>query len=262
MINLINKLLFKNNAKDEPNDIKNYDIKLSDKERIQIFNKSMKFATSVLEEYEKSKKEYNLPATNRHPLIDVICLLGKETQYRFMSYLITRPEIPATFGTEVEILYLPGNIRLPNDNRWFYHVIKKVEAEYTIDLTKDLIFPWPWSNNNLIRAVANIGTDRYWGKWKENKNHIVFLWLPMGISFVAEGKHSIAAGILKGEGYVTANCVYDISPIYDYVYSDGLYYRSIKDDSIIIEAVKPEFAAIFEIGRIMKQEGISFKGSE
>lgn len=72
------------------------------------------------------------------------------------------------------------------------------------------------------------------------------------------GHHSITAGIAKGEGELYPTSVYDISPIYDHVYTDGRYYYRTHDHSIISEVHFVECAAIFEIGRIMAAQKIIF----
>ena len=80
----------------------------------------------------------------------------------------------------------------------------------------------------------------------------------MGIAWVYGGNHSISVGIIQGKGSIKPKAVYDISDVYNYVHCDGInYYR--KEDGFIISSVKnAEIAAIFEIGRLMEENSISF----
>ena len=86
--------------------------------------------------------------------------------------------------------------------------------------------PWPWEKNRLVSSISSIGKGRLWGEWQQdNLNHLVELWLPMGIAWVHGGNHSIATGIIQGHGQIKPEYIYDISEIYNFVYCDGLFYR-------------------------------------
>ncbi|EQA1904414.1 DUF6710 family protein [Escherichia coli] len=80
-------------------------------------------------------------------------------------------------------------------------------------------------------------------------NHRVTLWLPWRIGFVRGGNHSIASGVLAGEGEVIPDTVYDMRYLLDIVSTDGYYwYMSGK----ICERVSDyRTAAFFEIGRLL-----------
>jgi sulfite reductase beta subunit-like hemoprotein len=80
----------------------------------------------------------------------------------------------------------------------------------------------------------------------------------MGIGWVHGGNHSIATGIVQGEGEITPDSVYDISEVYQYVYTDGEYYITKEDNGVISDVPNVEFAAIFEIGRLMNERSICF----
>ena len=107
--------------------------------------------------------------------------------------------------------------------------------------------------------MALIGQGRRLKQWRQDdNNHHVELWLPMGIAWVYGGNHSISAGIIQGRGEIIPRHVYDISEVYDYVYCDGVNYYRKEDGSIISPVLNAEFAAIFEIGRIMAEHSISY----
>jgi len=121
-----------------------------------------------------------------------------------------------------------------------------------------LVLPWPWHRKRLINAVSRIGKGREWGSWKQDSNHGIELWLPLGIAWVHSGNHSIATGIIQCSGTVKPNRVYDISKIYDYVHCNGKDFIDAQSNEIIASVENVEFAAIFEIGRLMKNNSISF----
>ncbi len=79
----------------------------------------------------------------------------------------------------------------------------------------------------------------------------------MGVGFVYGGNHSITSGIVQSEGFIETEHVYDISPLFDYVHCDGLHFYKTVDNEIIGDVYDLEFAAIFEVGRIMHKIGIS-----
>jgi hypothetical protein len=125
---------------------------------------------------------------------------------------------------------------------------KKIE----IRLNRDVILPWPWERGRLIRTLASIGSGRAWGKWKQDDmNHLVHVWLPWGIPFVGGGNHSIAAGILAGEGKIVPTEIHDMSAVFKIVKCDGMDYIDKRDGREIAPVEDPRIAAIFEIGRLM-----------
>jgi len=135
---------------------------------------------------------------------------------------------------------------------------KRRRDQIEIHLNRDLILPWPWERNRLIKALSLIGKGKKWGRWKQDEvNHLVHLWLPWGISFVGGGNHSIAAGILAGEGKIIPTEIHDMSGIFRIVSCDGMDYLNKKDGSKIAPVSDPKVAAVFEIGRLMHKKKCS-----
>jgi hypothetical protein len=126
-------------------------------------------------------------------------------------------------------------------------------GEFRVHLAKDTILPWPWNRQRIAGALAHIGSGKSTGNWRQDPNHRVTTWLPWGISFVEGGNHSIAAGVIAGEGEITPGKVLDMSELLDLVKCDGRYYREISGDKAIAAVTDERIAAVFEIGRLMKQ---------
>lgn len=105
--------------------------------------------------------------------------------------------------------------------------------------------------------MASIGRRRAWGKWKHDKNnHYIEFWDPIGVGWCLNGNHSMSAGIIAGEGKLECETVRDISRLYEFVNCDGRRYFN-RSGNDLGEVKSPEFAAIFEIGRLLVKHGIS-----
>lgn len=76
------------------------------------------------------------------------------------------------------------------------------------------------------------------------------------MAIVYNGNHSILSGILKGEGVIQANQTYDLEPTYDYMYFDGVYFRNKDNDEVIYKVRRFEIGILYEIGRLLAENGI------
>ena len=79
---------------------------------------------------------------------------------------------------------------------------------------------------------------------------------PIGLTIVYNGNHSTLSGILKGEGTIQANQTYDLVPTYAYMYFDGIYFRNKMNDEKLYKVARFEIGALYEIGRILAENGI------
>jgi hypothetical protein len=138
--------------------------------------------------------------------------------------------------------------------------VKLAPDAFRVNLAKDTILPWPWNRQRIASALAHIGRGKSMGKWRQDPNHQVMLWLPWGISFVGGGNHSIAAGIIAREGEVTPGEVYDMSALLDLVDCDGRYYRETSSQKTIAWVDDERIAAVFEIGRLMRKLNLNRSG--
>lgn len=142
--------------------------------------------------------------------------------------------------------------------------------EYVLKLSQDIVLPCPWSLRRYVSALATIGSAKapvvashtstrlyrrdYQGPWSQDDNHRVDLWLPWRIGFVYGGNHSIAAGILAGEGEVIPEKVYDMSYLLDSLHCDGAYFYQTNTGERVEAVTDVRRAAVFEIGRLMIAE--------
>jgi len=190
--------------------------------------------------------------TNPLVLIDLVKLLGRKYQYYHINKVIKFKNQEKIPDLEAKTVWFDEHIKITPEGLTLYKLKNKVQRKTPLKLNYDIILPWPWNRNRIVKCLCYIGKNRPAGEWKEDDNHKIEFWWPIGIGWVKTGNHSITAGIALGEGEITDYITYDISPVYEHVECDGLFFIR-KDDKKVLSLVKDvEFAAIFEIGRLMK----------
>jgi hypothetical protein len=183
-------------------------------------------------------------------------LVGRAAQFRAMGRVVRGNE-PDALDYDEAALFDHG-AELTKDGRRLGDLKREVPAPRSVSLASDLIFPWPWNAGRIINAFSNLRPGGEWGRWRQDPNHCVELWLPIGIAWVHGGNHSMTAGILNGEGEIQPEITYDISRVYRHVTCDGIkYYRKCDRKAI---GVVPDFemAAVFEIGRLIMKHKVPF----
>ena len=146
----------------------------------------------------------------------------------------------------------------PEDRR---KPVERHQDEYPLALGRDPILPCPWHDSRFIAAMSFIGAGkldqaaaerkRYGGQWCQDENHRVILWLPWRIGFVSGGNHSLAAGILAGEGSLIPDRVDDFSCLLDLMECDGTHFRDRHTKALLAPVTNVRHAAVFEIGRLI-----------
>lgn len=195
---------------------------------------------------------------NPAALVDLVRLIGKRIQTIFMSEVLFYEDTNRVIPTlEPELVLFDRHKPLTHDGRNFWDLIQEHSVSKTIYLNRDLVLPWPWSRSRIVGSLCDIGTGKPLGTWKQDWNHDIRYWVPLGIAWVYGGNHSITSGIVQGEGSITVEEVYDISAVYQHVRCDGRYFIRTHDNERIARVESVEFASIFEIGRIMVDNGIS-----
>lgn len=227
-------------------------------ENKERFNRIMEFAKAVILNAEKSQ-QYNGKnlSFETHPIIDVIRLLGRKLQTEYMVDALYREDESVLYKLTPSDVFFDIREPLTSDGKVLRDLKREVNSDRRVHLGRDLILPCPWKRYRYIDAFVSIGNGRRNGSWEQDfNNHYVEVWLPIGIAWVHGGNHSIASGIVQGVGELKPESIFDISDVYDYVYTDGETYRSKLDGRFISSVNHIEFAAIFEIGRMMKERSI------
>ncbi|TBU86949.1 hypothetical protein DNK44_21715 [Pseudomonas dryadis] len=213
------------------------------------------------------KTARRIAETNPRGLVDLVRAILRPLQSEYLLGVAERgqdalPNIGAGpfFGEAIRARMFTA------DGMNFRGVSLDAEA-FRLKLSRDTVLPWAWSFERYVDALATIGSSKaladgsrwnraYQGAWSQDPNHRVELWLPWGIGFVNGGNHSITAGILAGEGEITPDNVYDMSYLLDEIHCDGKYYVDTRTGKRIAPVKDARKAAVFEIGRIMRDMNI------
>ncbi|MHB8292005.1 MAG: DUF6710 family protein [bacterium] len=229
-----------------------------------IYNKLSKKNTiknSNRKEFENIMDFANKMAEkNKYALIDIVKLLLVPLQYK----LITEPIIKDAHGVDDnnyvsnffwndDEIHLWENMR-NKDNKI---EVKDKNNKFILDLKKNIIISTPWNKKSLLDLLSSVGIGKNKISWKmDDINHRVEIWLPWGISVVRGGNHSIAVGIVSGDGQLEPYVIYNMNNIFEIVKCDGENYIDIKTNKIIAPVTNINIAGVFEIGRLMANNNI------
>lgn len=195
---------------------------------------------------------------NPEALRDFVRLLGRKLQSDYMCRAVSWLDEHKVPNLNPKLVWFNEFLPLDSDGHCGYDLKRKITATQTLNLASDIILPWPWDLSRVVSNISSIGVGRPCGAWKQDTlNHQVEYWLPFGIGWVHGGNHSIMTGIIQGEGRLTTDRVYDLSALFPHVRFDGNAFIRVYDGMVIQEATEFEFAAIFEVGRLMHERGVS-----
>lgn len=209
------------------------------------FQNALYFAKDLL-------RQFPVRGQGVHPLLDFVRLIGKGLQAQYLTnilYYVDWPDLPEAYFTE-----LGWGMRFEE----VYDCLKRVDSK-PHRVCKDLLLPFPGSGQKLIRDMVHIGPGRKWGDWQQNMNHHIELWLPLGLGWVHSGEHSVTVALLQESSQVMAEDVFHMGPLLERFYCDGEFYRLQEDDSIAGPVHCLEMAVLFELGRLMLEQGLSFE---
>ena len=194
---------------------------------------------------------------NPNALPDLVRLLGRNLQSNFMSLAVTCLNEHKIPNLEPKLVWFDEFHPLNAEGIRLFDLKQRV-AQRTLNLASDLILPWPWNLERVASSLSCIGNDRRSRPWKQDEiNHFVEYWLPFGIGWVKGGNHSIMTGIIQGQGAIITDDAFDLTMLFPLVRFDGDAFIRISDGSCIQKVKNFEFAAIFEVGRIMNSYGIT-----
>lgn len=188
-------------------------------------------------------------ANGRDGLLALTLALGRMVQAELMSgFLFEAREHRKPPRSPSELLWPVG---LPVTATGIsLSALPKEQTKTVVDLAETPIFPEPWCRWRLHTAMANIGTGRPWGPWKQDKkNHHGIAWMPWPIVWVDNGNHSAAAAMLQGRGKFTCAETIDLSPVLDAVMTDGRHWFRTNDRSPFAKVRSLPMSGIFVIGQ-------------
>ncbi|MEW5832332.1 MAG: DUF6710 family protein [Campylobacterota bacterium] len=180
-------------------------------------------------------------------LEDYIKLLARQYQSKIMLKVTTRQRLDNFF--DFNDLFFDQFIPINTFNERLFDLKKPLPSSTPLRLGSDIIFTQPWNDDSMSRIFTGIQL----GQWQQDSNHIVEYWYPVHIGWTNQGNHSITNGIIKCHGEIKEYAAFDISEIYKYVDTDGVYFYRIDNKKKIAKVPNVEIAAIFEIGRIISK---------
>lgn len=226
-------MLFKNNKKKEH--------KLN-QQRLEYV---LKIAGRLLERNKETD-------VRKHPIYGLIKIL-----MGYQLYDLTKDLCEGEDVATVDCIYRDLGIWLDGFGTDKY--VESIEdniGELQTNLATDVVILQAWNDARLTNALSNIGTNVENPFVYDEKNHFASYIYPLGITIIDNGNHSILSGVLKGEGLIYPNQIYDITEQYELAYFDGTSYREKDTNKIIQEVGRFELGAVFEIGRLLVEKGI------
>lgn len=116
-----------------------------------------------------------------------------------------------------------------------WHV--KETGERTISLATDCVLTVPWEKGRLIHAVIASAKEafRY-----DSKNQKAYYYHPVGICYIHNGKHSIAANVFHKKGTIQA-LEYDITALFPHVTTNGVHWLNAHTGEVMeLSAIEPK----------------------
>ena len=196
-----------------------------------------------------------LAQSNPTALIDLVRILLRPLQSELLLTAIQNEMHGARHAITDSKFFMPNG---PSNIQTTVDCPRMDSDKFLIHLNRDPVLPCPWHRDRYVGTLANIGIGKNCGDWIEDtKNHSATVWLPWGIAFVHGGNHSIAAGIVGGEGVLQPEEVYDMGRLLDLVKCDGRHYLSKENGKILDKVQDEKIAALFEVGRLIRDYQIT-----
>ncbi|WP_066418251.1 DUF6710 family protein [Sutcliffiella cohnii] len=217
------------------------------KKNIKEFNNILSFATSILN------------SSNPKRIYEVMYSLGKPYQFKLINDLL-KDNTVSNNALAIEHLFLKkskDNYRfiLTNENNEIINYSTHI-GNRVVHPSETLILALPWNIDRLYNAFQNIGRNVGVPWENDDLNHRVIYISPINIGYIFGGNHSTVINIINNEASMKITEDLDLTPVYNKIYTDGRFFYNKQTNKIIDEVASVEFAAIFEIGRLILQRDI------
>ncbi len=192
-----------------------------------------------------------------HPIYRYINAIGSSVLQKLIMQLFTGQEVDS-----VDELFYDLCRYFKSENKIYYSDCATIEdnEKIEISLKDNLVIPVAWNMSRFETTITAIGIDCGNPFEFQRLNHMSMLFLPIGVTIVHNGNHSILSGILKREGVIHPTEIVNLASLYEKIRFDGTYYKDIESDQIIQVVKNFELGAIYEIGRLLIKNDITFLG--
>ncbi|MFT7776601.1 MAG: hypothetical protein QM732_25735 [Roseateles sp.] len=198
---------------------------------------------------------------NKRALPSFCRAVARPLQARRLAKALQYPVHEVSISAEFDEMFFSSFRPIAPDGRSLYDLTRRQDDEpkvrHRLQLGRDALLPWPWHRDRLVNTLSTIGRSKGASAWRSDHNHQVQLVLPFGLAFVLGGNHSIAAGVVDGEGEVVADAR-DISAAYHHVFYDGCEFRRKHDGTGLSAPTEEEPGVLFELGRRMLELGVEY----
>lgn len=189
---------------------------------------------------------------NNKPIFTYINAIGSSILQELMLQLFTGKEV-----TCADELLIDIGININTFVSTAYSLTYEERLNYPISLKDNLVIPCAWERSRFVNCLSDIGSDENNDFKYIYTEHESVLILPLGITIVEQGNHSILSGVLKREGIIYPSQIYDLTPFYKQQTFSGYSYKNQSNQKI--RKVKYfELGVLFEIGRILAEHNINF----
>ncbi len=200
---------------------------------------------------------HHIARTNPPALRDLVRLLGRKLQSDYLTRAWIRMGDDRVPDLAPEIAWFSSTADLGSGGTCLDTLKRRLSETRQLNLACDLVMPSPWAKNRMATCLSTIGPGKPLDAWRQDHNHQIEYWLPWGIGWVSGGNHSLASGIVQADGFVEPTDIYDVSAVFKHVEFDGHNFIRTTDRKALQYAEEFEFAAIFEVGRLMRDYGVS-----
>jgi hypothetical protein len=188
-----------------------------------------------------------------HPIYRYINALGYSVLQRLLMQLFTGKEVD-----NVDVLFYDLCHYINSENYISDCTSIENNEKISISLKDNLVIPVAWNISRFETNIAGIGADCGNQFEFQKLNHMSKLFLPIGVTIVHNGNHSILSGIIKREGVIHPTEIVNLTSLYEKIKFDGVYYRDVNSNQVIQEVKNFELGAIYEIGRLLIKNDIKF----
>ncbi|GEM05957.1 hypothetical protein HMI01_29450 [Halolactibacillus miurensis] len=188
---------------------------------------------------------------------DVIYSLGRVHQFELINNIIKKTGYQINSNNSIMDLFFDTNKcnyyfhKLSDSGYEIVNIQDRRDDNSFISPSETLVFSFPWNKQRMIDAFKEIG-EAVGNKWEHQPiNHKVCLIKPLNIAVIENGYHSSSINIITNESPFKVTSCLDLTPIYNEIFTDGVYFFDKKSSTKLAPVRSVEMAAIFEIGRII-----------